>query len=70
VTLNANSFCSSDEDMWGSAVISPLILVHGTKRREWLALGSGRFIPGDSPSIHVSVPDLVWALWRRKRFLA
>jgi len=40
--------CAGNEDIWGSEVISPLILVHSTKRGEWLALNSGRFIPGDS----------------------
>jgi hypothetical protein len=40
--------CAVNEDVWGGVVVSPLILLHGTKRGEWLALRSGRFIPGDS----------------------
>jgi len=40
--------CAGNEDIWESEVISPLILVHSTKRGEWLVLSSGRFIPGDS----------------------
>jgi hypothetical protein len=40
--------CAGNEDIWGREIISPLILVHVTKRGEWLALRSGRFIPVDS----------------------